>query len=69
MIECLEKRHLVPNDATIKSAIDVELDGFTQMMSIHLKKLPLITRLKAQQDMLHIVSEALRKEENNLNSE
>lgn len=70
VVECLEKRQQAENQkAPVKNALDTELEGFTLMITSYLKKLTIIPRLKAQQDMLHIVSEALQNEEEYQNFE
>lgn len=63
VVECLEKRQRTENPTPVKNAVDMALEGFTLMITAYLRKLPLIARLQAQQDMLRTVSEALQLEE------
>lgn len=65
-VECLERSEQSEKGTSVtisKEAIDVELAGFNALVNAHLKTLSSIARLKAQQDILKVITEAMLNDE------
>lgn len=63
--ECLKKKK--ETDHTSRDAVDVKLEGFSNMISAHLRTLPQITRLHLQNDFLQKILKALQDESERYN--
>lgn len=65
-MECLEKKYGIKSRENHKPLVfqdstDVELDAFSILLQLHLKKLPDVERLEAQQNILKVLSDAIKK--------